>query len=580
MKDIFITDSRKRYDQSKYSKRILYEDGLIRDCSFISKDEIEGLNDSLLGLENEAHRLMLQQLDADTKLIVDNGLTFNANRFISRLDPVEKTHSLLYDLHRYFVVSMYLFQLVLDRFFAKFNITAPTLHLQLSERYYLTKDITYDIKSASYSRIFNHVYLKFLMKQVAYFFYSVFIKKRKAAKTNIAIFTFDIPNGIDVFDKFIGLIQSQNRIKLTLVVIDSGNPENKKADISKYDKGNVNVVYLYKHKASSYSDYSSFYSVCEKLNPRYNIYKRSRFCEMQELQYGFTDSIISEFNPDVCIYGMKHDYGRILANVCAAKNIPSICVDYACEFDFYMIEKRIKYDIRACMSEVSSYNWRKHNDPTPRHEIVGFCKIDEWRKKLDENIYNEKEKVFNNGNPTILFISTYHPDPKSPVLSEKIKIVEQLSETCHQNNWNLIIKKHPAEFDTLADDVINRNNYKSQKLFQHHEMTLFDSIYSADFVCTQNSTAYIEALYLGKPFTFITLISDNVLLNASYFAKEKEVQTFSSVKEYERYILKYSEPAEYRDLVADFIRLQTKYLYKIDGHSSERLLKLVEPFIK
>jgi len=128
--------------------------------------------------------------------------------------------------------------------------------------------------------------------------------------------------------------------------------------------------------------------------------------------------------------------------------------------------------------------------------------------------------------------------------------------------------------------VIDRNGFPNQRYFQHHEMSLFDSIYYGDFVCTQNSTAYVEVLYLNKPFSYVTINGDNVWVNASYFAQEKEVHTFGSVHEYEQYVMANMEDGAYQKLLEDFQRLQTKYLYKTDGKSTERLLELTKSFVK
>jgi hypothetical protein len=70
MVDIFITDCRDRYDKSNHHDKILYREGFIEDCSFIDKAGIEDFNNSLVGLEDEASRLMLERLDEDTQSII------------------------------------------------------------------------------------------------------------------------------------------------------------------------------------------------------------------------------------------------------------------------------------------------------------------------------------------------------------------------------------------------------------------------------------------------------------------------------------------------------------------------------
>lgn len=580
MVEIFITDSREGYDQSGHPDRVLYADGFISDCSFVSKDKLANFNDSIVGLDDEASRLMLIRLDEDIKAMITGALNFKANRFISRLPAVEKLYSTLFKFHKEFVFTSYLFQVVLDRFFAHFSIPKLPLTLDLSEEYYLTQGLAYQVKSSSYYPVFKSKYRKLLVKQAYYFFHRLISKRPKMEKTQIALVLFDIHNEFDLFKKFMELAKKENKFSITIVVVDSGNPADKKVDTSMYQGGNVKVVHLYEQKANLYTNYNSFYAACEKVNPLYSIYRKARLCEEEDVQYGFLDNVLSALSPDVCLYVNVQEYGRVVANVCAAYNIPSICVEYAFSFDTYNMEKRIRFDIRACISEVTAQNWVKHKDPTPRHDVIGFCKMDEWHDKLATMRQAVQQKPFDNINRTILFVSTWAPNPNSPLLTEKVKIVEQLSEFCFQHGWNLLIKKHPSEFDDLLSGVFDHNKYANQRIVEHSEMTLFDCIYYSDFICTQNSSAFVEALYLNKPFSYITTEGENLWANMSYFSREKAVGTFSSVAEYEQYLLTNGGEEAYRNLQAEFLKLQSKFLYKTDGMASERLLALAESFVK
>ena len=579
MVDIFITDSRDRYGESKHHDKILYREGFIEECSFINKAGVEEFNNSLVGLEDEASRLMLERLDKDTQSIIEKGLTFGANPFISARPATEKIHSLLFNFHKHFVLRKYLMQLVLERLFVLLSSPKLPLILYLSEDYYLTQEMPFDIRSATYYKSFKNVYLKFLVKQAYYFFRRLFSKSPAIAKTQIAIVMYDIHNEFELFKKFMELAKKQNKVAITIIVVDSGNPPQKKVDTSMYTGGNVRTVQLYEQKANLMSDYTDFYAACRKVDPLYSIFKKARLCEIEDVQYGFTDNVISQLSPDVCLYINIQEFGRVVANVCAKHNIPSMCVEYAFAFDTYTMEKRIRFDLRACMSEITAQNWIKHKDPTPRHEVTGFCKIDDWSEKLALR-QKSNERLFDNNKRTILFASTWAPNPRSPLLVEKGIIVKELSEVCHRNNWNLIIKKHPSEFDTLVSEVFEQNKYPDQKIVEHNEMSLFDCIYYSDFVCTQNSSAFIETLYLNKPFSYITANGENVWAKLSYFSREKAVRTFDSVKEYEQYLIANSGEEAYQKLLAEFMKLQEKFLYKTDGKASERLLALAESFVK
>jgi hypothetical protein len=580
MVDLFITDDREKYDQSSQPKRILYLDGFIKNSNFISKEELENFNDKVVGMEDEACRLMLETLDRDTSTMIYKGLKFEGNKFISKLPPVQKVHSALFTFHKHFVIKKYLFQLILDQFLLHFSLVYDSFILYLSEDYYLTQALPYTFTSISYYSAFKNVYPKYLARQVYYSFRRLLSRSKWPKKTHIAIFLYDIPNEFEILKTFMEIAQKNHNIAITMVVIDSGNAKEKKVNTLMYEGGNVKVTYLYEDKAPLFTDYNDFYACCAEVNPLYSIYRKARLCELETIQYGFINNVIQKLSPDVCLYLNIQEFGRMLSNVCHTYRIPAICVEYAFAFDTYTMEKRIKFDVRACMSEVTAMNWVKHKDPSPVRDIIGFCKIDDWKEKLTLRQQSQKGKPFDNNRKTILFLSTWAPNPNSTLLTEKTKIVEALSDICHRNNWNLLVKKHPSEFDKLVDDVFTKNNYPGQRVVEHVAMTLFDCAYFSDFICTQNSSAFIEALYLNKPFSYITVNGENLWANLSYFSKEKVVGNFGSMEEYEQYLLVNTEEVAYKKLLIEFIKLQSKFLYKIDGKASERLMQLAMSFIK
>lgn len=580
MVDIYITDSLEKYNQSKYLERILYLDGFIGECSFIDKAPIEDFNATLVGLDDEACRLMLIDLDADTNTIISKGLNFKTNRFIAGLQSTVKIHSVLFNFHKHFVVKKYLFSLVLKRFFAHFNVPEKQLLLELSDNYYLTQQLPLKIKSAKYYSSFNNAYLRFWVRQLYYILRRITTRTQAIKKTQVVAVLYDIHNEYDLFKRYMELAKKENKLDITILAVGSGNPVNKTVDVDMYTGGNIKVVRLYNHKANLFANYNSFYQACFKVNPLYKIFKKSRYAEWEDIQYGFVNNALSKLKPDVCLYVNVQEFGRVVANVCAHYNIPSICVEYAFAFDTFTMEKRIRFDARACMSEVTAGNWLKHKDPTPRHEVIGFCKIDDWSEKLALRQKAEHEKPFTNNKRTILFVSTWAPNPNSPLLTEKALIVQKLSDFCHQNGWNLLVKKHPSEFDTLVSDAFNRNSYPNQKIVEHSEMTLFDCVYYANFVCTQNSSAFIETLYLNKPFSYITANGDNLWARLSYFSREEAVGNFTTVEDYCNYLLTHADEKTYKALQDEFMKLQTKFLFKTDGRASERLLRLTETFVK
>lgn len=574
MEEVFITDDPEIYLNAVHKNKLLFAEGYFRESSFISGEQLASFNSEQLGLEDEANRLMLEQFDADLKRFTDSDLNFRSNKFIAGLPYNEKMHSLLFKFYKSFVLRKYILELGVERLFRAFPSFDPVLLLNLSENFITAKDFAYPVKSADYRDSYGKQQNKLWLRQLYYFARRYLLPSKALPQADIAIFIVDIPNEVDLFAKFAELIKERTDLSVCFVMMESGNAKEKKAEVSQYHAVNIHSTYLHWHKAFMPVNYNGFYRFCEKINPSFSIFRKARLSETEDPKYAFMNRVIDRLQPRLCIYINNQEEGRMMSNICRYRHIPSLYIDYAFFFDTYTTERRIRYDIRACISQVTVQNWIKHKDPTPKFEITGFCRIDSWhsRKKFKADL----PKLFDNDHRTIFFASTWAPNPYSPLLSEKVKITEQLSEACHRNGWNLIIKKHPSEFDNAVEEIIGKNNYANQRVIEHAEMPLFNCIAYADFVCTQNSSVFIEALYLNKPFAYLTIYEENAWANMSYFAKEEKVGKFNRIRDFEAYIKMYESEPNYKKLQQELLGLQEKFLFKTDGCSSARLLELAE----
>jgi CDP-glycerol glycerophosphotransferase (TagB/SpsB family) len=270
-----------------------------------------------------------------------------------------------------------------------------------------------------------------------------------------------------------------------------------------------------------------------------------------------------------------HDTGRYMADVSHSLNIPSVHVDYALFSDNPLMDRGIKYSTRLPISPAITSIWKKQNDPTPNHIPIGFLKFDKIpisgiikRDFFEENKLNINE-------PTLFFASTWS-EAGTSYESEKRQIIENLVTLCKHKNWNLIIKKHPLEFDTIADTIINEKGNSKQVVFNHASLSLFDAITFSDITINQMSSVVLECLYLNKPFCYISLSTEKKMFENSIFREENFAKKFSSLNELNDFLSSFfSNVSIQNSIKKEMENKKEYYLTKTDGLASQRLLNLL-----
>jgi CDP-glycerol glycerophosphotransferase (TagB/SpsB family) len=172
---------------------------------------------------------------------------------------------------------------------------------------------------------------------------------------------------------------------------------------------------------------------------------------------------------------------------------------------------------------------------------------------------------------TIFFASTWG-GTNGVYNDEKVQIVQHLLQICEANNYQLIIKKHPAETDNKLDELMKKHQYHSFKIFNHGELNLYQALAATDVLITQNSSISAEALYYHKPVMFVNLTDQLIWPDLLPFIHEKFAFNVRSLTDLEKNIIFIFDNL---DTIANEVKQHAdKYIYKPDGNASQRLLDL------
>jgi hypothetical protein len=89
----------------------------------------------------------------------------------------------------------------------------------------------------------------------------------------------------------------------------------------------------------------------------------------------------------------------------------------------------------------------------------------------------------------------------------KMQYIEALLAYLRENpQFKILIKKHPLEQDTIAEDLVLANGLAERvRILPARELTLWESLKAADVVTSVFSATLLEALYLRKPVVAIDL---------------------------------------------------------------------------
>ncbi len=201
--------------------------------------------------------------------------------------------------------------------------------------------------------------------------------------------------------------------------------------------------------------------------------------------------------------------------------------------------------------------------------ITGLPKLDYIPKyKRDKNFLYKKFNL--NPNKKIILLTTaVHKEINIPMFLAAVKAAKKLDK-------QLVIKKHPG------DQIEDKEYYEMAKKFNLNILIknedLYDLFYICDIVLSFNSTTALEAIAFNKPVIALNLTNKKedfpyTKSGACYgvFKSEDLPKTINEVL-YNKEIIK--------KLKKNMKKILEDTFYKLDGKSTQRLVKLIEEVVK
>lgn len=584
--ELFITDARKEYDLSKSRYKIYLENFSIKESSFLDVDLTNSINRSTNAIEFEGGEKM--SVLFDRFISNENVCKHTTNNPL--LNGREKRDQLFSD---YFPVMVYFFFYsatlmefvnklfgqvsILKKGVKKLVVNFPETYalIQCTEVYNIPFVETIEFIAGSDSKASNKT-IKNLYYAVKKGIKQFSLSRNKSNSKKILLFVYDIPHHQKNLIKFLDLIKNDPTISLDIVYYNfnvQSDKSNSYFDLKGFN--NVRSFLFEDFTCPGRLDYSNQIKAILKIYPCLNTKLLKTMYFGYSTKIAWMQNIFTRLKPDVCFQMSLHESGRIFSDVAFSFKVPSIQLDYAQVYDSYYLNSHIRFTARASTSEDVISIWKKRKDPTPFHHAIGYLKLD-----YINSIQFNKEAFFRRVNlnisqKTILFASTYL-DNNDVYNIEKRELVSNLSTLCNANNWNLLIKKHPLEFDTILEEVIKANDFKNQIIVSDSDLNIYEAIMYSDLVTNQLSSIVLECLYLGKPFCFLTTNVSQNQTEISPMKNEAFFKLFTSMNDFEKFANLMFDPVKLEEFLKLMESRKKHYLFSTDGKSTERFLDLLK----
>ncbi len=571
---MLITDNHNNYN-SFSGEKILIGNGHLISGNVLSDEAITEINRQMNGYEIRAAEDMITELRALCQLKPE--IQVNANPFLNTRSQFDIRYSLLYQDFKIYVLKRNVFDRMLELVSEKVKAKGDQIEFYLHNDYQLladpkrTSSLTMSSKFSFYGPTPK---VSPVLKNLYYSLHSFLHTSCpvKTQKTHIALFVFDIASEVEIFDTFFKIVAEREDLELSIIQISSGVPAHKVVSAAKYEGDNIHFFEFKDFKSPVQTDDVSFTGWLNMVDPYYgDIFGKAPTRHNLAVYYAFAAKCFKRIQPDIAVYANTAEAGRAISDVGRTLKIPVINVEYALFTDDAIhMESNILFSARACIGESGIGIWKKRNDPTPKHEAIGFIKLDKPLRKSDAKNFIGS-LGFDPALPTIFFASTW-AGTNDLYNKEKMTIVERLIDFCEQQKVNMIIKKHPAETDGKLNELVKGKGSAFVKVFEHGEIELQDALRASEILITQNSSVSAEAIFYGKPTVFINLSQGLIWPELFPFIGEEFIFNIRDLAELEKritFILKNST------LISQKMSEHAgKYLFKPDGNASKRLLDL------
>lgn len=593
MSAFFITDDPIIFEKSRIEFKLYFKNGLIISSSFLSEEEVQKFNANLNANEIEATALTLDDLKKKEKEL--SKLNFKTNRYLSKSNKSEPVFFYLYNNYTHFVAPCYVLALFLKEFERRFS-KITSIQFDLSEEYlYIKKIVSFFITCnvlsyrfrANKQLLYNKRILQ--IKRIFYFASGIlnkylFYKKSfpKLNKKKLLFVLYNIAHHHDILKEVLKKIDNQKEIEVNVVHLSWGGDKNHAKSLNATLSTEFLTYNIWKFRAYNFVNHSDFYKHAEQIEDSFTIFKKYDVLSHPEVLYSWMGQMYSFIKPDVCLHIGVSDIGRTITDVSRYFNVPSINLEYGLTYEDPTMSTKIKFTVRACLGSNSIRLWKKYGDPSDYHIPIGFTKLDQAADKI--KLY-DKKKVFKKlgldpDKKTIFFASTYAMDANKQYDFEKQNLVMNLSALCNKYSWNLLIKKHPLEFDNFLKEILIENNYPNQVALEHNEIEILEAAYYSDLITNQMSSIVLEALFLNKPVCYLTNSKNKSLAEYMTPVILGEIPRFTNMNDFEKYVVSlFGDKAFYQEVKSKLNSIKEKYIYKSDGLASERLMQIIQALL-
>lgn len=590
MDSLFITDNNIFYEKAKAEFKIHVKNGLIISSSFLSAEEIQNFNADLNSNEVKATQLMLDEIKQREKELQD--VNFKTNRYLSKNNKSDPTFYYLFYNYHSFVEPCYVLALFLEKFEQQFEkITAITFNLsdefkyieKVAPRFIKCKNLIYKFRTNKHL-----LYRKWILniKKIFYFTTGIFNKYffhknlfPKTDKKRLLLVLYNIAHQHEMLKELLKKIDDKKDIDINVVHLSWGGDKDHAKSLNATLKTKFLTYYIWKFRSFNFIDHTDFYKSMAHLEETFSVFKKYNVLSNPDVLYSWIGQMFSLAKPDVCLHVGVSDVGRIITDVARYFKVPSINLEYGLACEDPSMSTRIKFTVRACLGLNSANLWKKYNDPSEYIIPIGFTKLDKAQDKI--KMY-DKAKVFKKHNldlnkKTVFFASTYAMETNKQYDFEKQNLVIHLSQLCNKYSWNLLIKKHPLEFDNFLREILKKNNYPNQVVLEHSEIEILEAAYYSDLITNQMSSIVIEALFLNKPVCYLTNSKNKSLAEYMTPVILGEIPRFTNMNDFEKYVVSlFSDETFNQEVKNKLNSIREKYIYKSDGLASERLMKIIQ----
>ena len=585
---LFITDNLLLYTKNSGPHKILVSNSLLVNCSWLREEEIGEFNKTLNTIEIDARNLMLKDLYSTLEKL--SGKHFSVNPYLGTRKVEDQTHFLLYLNFNHFLPGSYALLELYQRVINGSDKTFTALELHLDENFTYCAELfkknqaieNIDLKFYSNFNPLKNKLKRFLKSQyylLSNIFQSPIIKTKKTGtnQKHLLFALYNVAHHHDLLKTVLQLTSNRPDLHISIVHISWGGDADHAAYIQKSEATNIDVYNITQFRDYKKYRHDDFYAALKKINTYFGVFEKYDLISETDISYTWMANAFKQLKPDACLHIGIFNVGRVMSDVARYHKVPSINLEYGLAFDDPAMESNIEFTLRACIGADAVELWKKHKDPSVNHEAIGFCKLDEVVQLLpsfNKELFYKKNNLDIN-RKTIFFASTWAPDINKIYDFEKETIINQLSDVCHKNNWNFIVKKHPLEFDTIAHDALVKKNYEHQRCFEHIEANLLELVYYCDLVTNQLSSIVIEALYFNKPFCYLTSRDGTSQADYMTFIKDGSVPKFNTMAQFEAFAQLVLSEENKQEYLIKINNLKEKYIFKSDAKASERLLEAI-----